>query len=132
MPPSSPDEPRDVLAHELEVIRVDEDQHAVALDQAAQRAAHGLDDELGIGRDGGADGLLGDPQREVDGVGLDRGRGVGAQGLKLFGGAREGGRGAVERALRLGDAGREALFVGLLADGVERGRPRRRRAARGR
>ena len=96
MPPSSPTSRADVVAHELEVVGVDEDQHAVALDQAAQGAAHGLDDELGIGRDGGADGLLGDPQREVDGVGLDRGGGVGAHGLKLLGGAGQGGGGAVE------------------------------------
>ena len=98
-------EPRDVVAHELEVVGVDEDQHAIALDQAAQGAAHGLDDELGVGRDGGAERLLGDPQREVDGVGLDRGGGVGAQGLKLVGGGGEGRGGAVEPALRLRDAG---------------------------
>ena len=111
-----------MVAHELEVVGVHEDQHAVALDQAAQGAAHGLDDELAVGRDGSADGLLGDPQREVDGVGLDGGGGIGAHGLKLLGGAGKGGGGAVELALRLRDAGGEALLVGLLANRLQRGR----------
>src|SRR3954470_2878839 len=112
-------EPRDVVADELEVVGIHEDEHAVALDQAAQSAAHGLDDELGVDRDGGAHGLLGDPQREIDRVGLHGGGGVGAQRLKLISRGGQGGGGAVELALRLRDAGGEALLEGLLAHGVD-------------
>ena len=47
MPPSSAASVSDALAHELQVLGVDEDRHALALDQPAQRAAHDVDDDLG-------------------------------------------------------------------------------------
>ena len=53
------------LAHELEVLRVDEHGHALALDEAAQRAAHGLDDALGLDGERAADDLLGEEQRRA-------------------------------------------------------------------
>src|SRR4051812_5876359 len=54
------------LADRLEVLGVDEDGEALALQQQAQRPTHGLDDELGIGGDGRADDLLGDAQAQLD------------------------------------------------------------------
>ena len=44
---------------------------ALALDDSAQRAAHGLDDELRLHGDRAAEHLLGQEQGEVDGVRLE-------------------------------------------------------------
>ena len=44
---------------------------AVALDQPAQRAANDIDNCLGTNLDRGAQRLLGDPQPQLDGSGLD-------------------------------------------------------------
>ena len=45
------DEAVGVLAQDVEVVGVDEDEHAVALDEPAQRAADGVDDALGLDGD---------------------------------------------------------------------------------
>src|SRR5919198_170456 len=103
------DEARRVLAHDVEVLGVDEDQDAITLDQPAQRAAHDLDHELAVDRERGAERLLGDAQRQLDGLGLDRGGGVGAQVLKLLGGGGQRGGRALEPGLRGRMRGGEAF-----------------------
>src|SRR4051812_23427766 len=66
-------------AHGLHVLGVDEDRHAVALRQPAQRAAHGVDDALRIDVDGRAHRLLGDAQAQDHGPALDPVGDLGAQ-----------------------------------------------------
>ena len=57
-------------AQQLEVVRVDEDGHALALDEAAQRAANRLEHELGVGLDGAAR-TFSASEGEVDGLPLE-------------------------------------------------------------
>ena len=51
MPPSEARSVVDRRAHELEVVGVHEHGDALALDDPAQRAAHGLEHELGVDGD---------------------------------------------------------------------------------
>src|SRR3954471_2669705 len=105
-------------AHEVEVVGVDEDGHAVALDDAAQRAAHDVDDALGLGGDRAGQRLLGDAQTQLDGGGLDGGRHAVALGGQLGSGLLERGDGGRHLRLGLDAALEEALLVAGLARGL--------------
>src|SRR3954451_3761969 len=86
----------EALADDLEVGGVDQDGEAVAVDEHAQRATDRVDDELRVGGDSGADHLLGQAQRQLDG------RALGGVGQRLALGD-ERLRGAVQARLSLGD-----------------------------
>src|SRR3954470_4663424 len=96
---------------DVEVLRVDEHDDALALHDAAQGAPDGLEDEVGVGGDSGVDGLLGDAQAQRDGAALD------AVGQHLAVGDH-GGAGGPQRLLGGGDA-RLALRRGGGAAGGE-------------
>jgi hypothetical protein len=64
------DQRRCVLAGDVQVLGRDEHDHALALEQAAQPAAHRVGDALGLDGDRALHRLLGDAQRELDGGGL--------------------------------------------------------------
>ncbi len=93
MPPSCSTSAGAARADEVEVVGVHEDRHALALDEAAQRAAHDVHDALRVGVQRAGEGLLGDAQPEVHGRALD---GVGdlvARGGEPFRGGRSRRRG---------------------------------------
>ena len=118
MPPSVRAQVVHRLAHGLEVGGVHQHGHPLALDDAAQRAAHRLDDQRGLDGDRAADHLLGQEQREVDGVRLEA-----LGGGQLLALQRRRARSASPRArAELGQRRRAALLVAL-------GRARRSRIA---
>ena len=103
------------LADHLEVLGMDEHGHALALDDAAQRAADGLDDEFGLDGDRAADDLLGEEQRQVDGVRLEA---LGARELRRLHALG----GLVQRLERRSERG-ERLLATLAQALLARGRP---------
>src|SRR4051812_20956880 len=101
-------------------VGVHEDEDALAIHQAAQRALDVVEDQVGVGGEGGAGDLLGDAQGERDGAALDA---VGE--LSAVGGQR--GHGGAQRLLvggdlrgALGEAGGVALGDALGVGGLER------------
>ena len=132
MPPSSATSVRRAARDQVEVVGVDQDGHALALDEPAQRAAHDVDDPLGLGVQRGAKRLLGDLQRQLDGA---RARTRGGDALALGGDARRprpqrrDGGGQLRAAL--GEAGLRSPPRGRGARRLGLGRPGRPRAPRG-
>src|SRR4051812_46987752 len=107
-------------AHDVEVVGVHEHRHALAVHQAAQRALHVVEDELGRGGERRTHDLLGDAQRELDG------RTLGAVGQRVAVGGQRG-RGGAQRVLiggdlrdALGEAGGVTLGEALRASDLER------------
>ena len=74
----------DRLADDAEVVGVDEHLHALALHEAAQRAAHDVEHRLRTGLHGAGDDLARELERELDGAGLDAVGELGALGVQLF------------------------------------------------
>ncbi len=60
------------LAHQLEVVGVDERGHALAIDEAAQGSAHAVEDALGLDLERAAENLLRQRECEFDGFALER------------------------------------------------------------
>ncbi len=102
------------LAHQREVVGVDEDEHAVALDQAAQRAAHDVDHAFGLRRERPGDDALGQGQRKLDGLRLDVVGGLLAGRPQLGAGRLEDREDGGELGERLDAAGLDALLAALL------------------
>src|SRR4051812_46005765 len=105
------DEPVAGLAHDVEVVRVHEQRDAAALDQPPQRAAHDVDDQLGLDGQRRGEHLLGDAQAQLDGGLLN----LGGHALALGGDVARGRGQRLERGLErraaLGQAGGVALGV---------------------
>ena len=113
------------IAHELEVGRVDEHGDAVAVDEPAQRAAHAVEHPLGLDVERARENLLGERQREIDGLALERRGHLLAQLIDLAHGSAERGQRRVDLGVggqhplgaSLGLAGRPCLGVDALGVG---------------
>jgi hypothetical protein len=77
------------LADELDVVGMDADNEALAVEQPAQCAAHDVDDPLGLDLQGSGDDLLGDRQRELGGARLGALGELVAQHARRLGGLLE-------------------------------------------
>src|SRR3954469_6337774 len=108
------------LAHDLEVVGVHEDEHALAVQQPAQRAGDVVDHELGLGDQRRAHDLLGDAQRELDGGALGPVGQLGAVGGQRCGGGAQGLLVGGDLGAALGEAGGMALGDALGVGGLQR------------
>src|SRR6201995_156207 len=76
------------LRHQIQVRRVDDERHVLAVADAAQRDGGDVDDALGLHGDGAGHDLLGDAQGQGDGVVLELGDDLLAYRVQRLGGAR--------------------------------------------
>jgi hypothetical protein len=98
---------------------VHEHRHALAVQQPAQRAAHDVDDAPGLRVERTPEHLLGDAQRELDGLALERLRGplpLGLEAASAIPAAKPASRAAAASASRSTcGTGGAAMAPGIVA-----------------